>query len=66
MLKVGKIYKHINCLDICFRIEFLQENDGGDFFLKGLWLNQHYDMMPICEDEIVVVKDKLNQWREIN
>ena len=61
-----KIYKHINCLDICFRVTSAREKENGDIHVKGLWLNQHYDMLVICSDDIIVTKDKIHQWRELN
>jgi hypothetical protein len=66
MFKQGSVYKHINCLDICFRVGIVQEKENGDIQLKGLWLNQHYDMMFICNDDITVTKDKIHQWRELS
>lgn len=66
MFKLNNIYKHINCLDICFRVDHVEKLENEDFKLKGLWLNQHYDMMIICDDEIIVTKNKLHQWRILN
>jgi hypothetical protein len=66
MFKISSIYKHVNCLDICFKIHSIKQEENGDIELKGLWLNQHYDMIPICEDVIVVTKDRVRQWKEIN
>jgi hypothetical protein len=66
MFKLGSIYKHDNCLDICFRVDEIQPKENGDIDLKGLWLNQHYDMLFICNDDITITKDKLHQWRELN
>jgi len=66
MFKVGLIYKHNSCLDICFRVETVEEKENGDVWLLGLWLNQHYDMLVICSDDIIVTKDRIQQWRELN
>jgi hypothetical protein len=66
MFKLGSVYKHINCLDICFRVDIVKEKENGDLQLEGLWLNQHYDMLVICEDNITITKDKIHQWRELN
>jgi hypothetical protein len=66
MFKLGSVYKHINCLDICFRVDEINPKENGDIGLKGLWLNQHYDMLVICEDVIVVTEDRIKQWKEIN
>ena len=65
MFKIGNIYKHVNCLDICFRVDSVDEKDNGDVELIGLWLNQHYDMIPICEDQIIVEKDKIKKWKQL-
>jgi hypothetical protein len=53
-------------LDICFRIETVEEKENGDVRLLGLWLNQHYDMLVICGDDITIAKDRIHQWRELN
>jgi len=66
MFKLGSVYKHRNCLDICFRVDEINIKENGDYNLKGLWLNQHYDMLVICSDDIVVTKNRLAQWRELN
>lgn len=66
MFKIGSVYKHNSCLDICFRVDIVQEKENGDIQLRGLWLNQHYDMLVICSDNIIITKDKIHQWRELN
>jgi hypothetical protein len=66
MFKIGCIYKHINCLDVCFKIQTIQEKENGDLRLLGLWLNQHYDMLIICDDDITITKDRIHQWKELN
>lgn len=66
MFKIGSVYKHNSCLDICFRVDTVEEKENGDIQLFGLWLNQHYDMLVICSDNIIITKDKIHQWRELN
>ena len=66
MFKVGSVYKHNSCLDICFRVDIIEEKENGDFHLSGLWLNQHYDMLVICSDDILVTKECIQHWKELN
>lgn len=66
MFKIGSVYKHNSCLDICFRVDIVQEKENGDVRLLGLWLNSHYDMLVICSDDITVTKDRIHQWKELN
>ena len=66
MFKIGSVYKHNSCLDICFRVDIVQEKENGDIHLSGLWLNQHYDMLVICDDDIIITKDRIHQWMELN
>lgn len=66
MFKISSVYKHVNCLDVCFRVDNIKYEENGNVELKGLWLNQHYDMIPICEDVIVITKDRIKQWKQIN
>lgn len=66
MFEKNKLYKHVNCLDICFRPQEINQQENGSFLLKGLWLNQHYDMLVICSDEIVITQNNIHQWRELN
>lgn len=65
MFKIGEVYKHVNCLDICFRVATTEEQSNGDIRLTGLWLNQHYDMMIICEDDILIKKEKIKEWKHL-